>query len=171
MINSRQAAKPAVENDDRRQAIRSLYLESLQLVERLHRRLLDVVKDEFDRNGRSDINAIQALLLFNIGNSELTAGELRSRGYYLGSNVSYNLKKLVDLGFINHQRSRIDRRSVRVSLTPKGQEVAEVVSGLYERHVGSIEQVGGINSDEFQQMNRVLQRLDRFWNDTIAYRM
>jgi DNA-binding MarR family transcriptional regulator len=171
MINSRQAAKPALENDDRRQAIRSLYLESLQLVERLHRRLLDVVKDEFDRNGRSDINAIQALLLFNIGNSELTAGELRSRGYYLGSNVSYNLKKLVDLGFINHQRSRIDRRSVRVSLTPKGQEVAEVVSGLYERHVGSIEQVGGINSDEFQQMNRVLQRLDRFWNDTIAYRM
>jgi DNA-binding MarR family transcriptional regulator len=171
MINSRPAAKTANVSDDRREAIRSLYMESLQLVERLHRRLLDVIKDEFDRQGRSDINAIQALLLFNIGNSELTAGELRSRGYYLGSNVSYNLKKLVDLGFISHQRSRIDRRSVRVSLTPKGQEVAEVVSGLYERHIGSIEQVGGINSEEFQQMNRVLQRLDRFWNDTIAYRM
>ena len=75
-----------------KEALRSLYLESLHLVERLHRRLLDVIKDEFDRNGRSDINAIQALLLFNIGSSELTAGELRSRGYYLGSNVSYNLK-------------------------------------------------------------------------------
>ena len=171
MINSRQAAKPAPANDERRETIRSLYLESLQLVERLHRRLLDVIKDEFDRNGRSDINAIQALLLFNIGNSELTAGELRSRGYYLGSNVSYNLKKLVDLGFINHQRSRIDRRSVRVSLTPKGQAIAEVVGGLYERHVGSIEQVGGIGQDEFRQMNRALLRLDRFWNDTIAYRM
>jgi DNA-binding MarR family transcriptional regulator len=171
MINPRQAAKTANVSDDRRDAIRSLYMESLQLVERLHRRLLDVIKDEFDRNGRSDINAIQALLLFNIGNAELTAGELRSRGYYLGSNVSYNLKKLVDLGFINHQRSRIDRRSVRVSLTPKGQEVAEVVAGLYDRHVGSIEQVGGINTDEFKQMNRALQRLDRFWNDTIAYRM
>ena len=130
-----------------------------------------MIKDEFDRNGRSDINAIQALLLFNIGNSELTAGELRSRGYYLGSNVSYNLKKLVDLGFISHQRSRIDRRSVRVSLTPKGQAIAEVVAGLYERHIGSIEQVGGIGQEEFRQMNRALQRLDRFWNDTIAYRM
>jgi DNA-binding MarR family transcriptional regulator len=171
MINSRQAAKPAAVNDERREAIRSLYLEALQLVERLHRRLLDVIKDEFDRNGRSDINAIQALLLFNIGNSELTAGELRSRGYYLGSNVSYNLKKLVDLGFINHQRSRIDRRSVRVSLTPKGAAIADVVAGLYERHIGSIEQVGGINAEEFKQMNRALQRLDRFWNDTIAYRM
>jgi len=172
MMTSRQPAKPAaVEHEDQRSAIRSLYLESLQLVERLHRRLLDVIKDEFDRNGRSDINAIQALLLFNIGNAELTAGELRSRGYYLGSNVSYNLKKLVELGFISHQRSRVDRRSVRISLTPKGQEVAEVVGRLYERHVGSIEQVGGINRDEFQQMNRALQRLDRFWNDTIAYRM
>jgi DNA-binding MarR family transcriptional regulator len=171
MITTRQAAKPAPVQDERRDAIRSLYLESLQLVERLHRRLLDVIKDEFDRNGRSDINAIQALLLFNIGNAELTAGELRSRGYYLGSNVSYNLKKLVDLGFINHQRSRIDRRSVRVSLTPKGQAIAEVVAGLYERHIGSIEQVGGINQEEFRQMNRALQRLDRFWNDTIAYRM
>ena len=98
MINSRPMAKTANVIDERRDSIRTLYMESLQLVERLHRRLLDVIKDEFDRNGRSDINAIQALLLFNIGNAELTAGELRSRGYYLGSNVSYNLKKLVDLG-------------------------------------------------------------------------
>jgi DNA-binding MarR family transcriptional regulator len=171
MINSRPVAKTASVSDERRDSIRTLYMESLQLVERLHRRLLDVIKDEFDRNARSDINAIQALLLFNIGNAELTAGELRSRGYYLGSNVSYNLKKLVELGFINHQRSRIDRRSVRISLTDKGSEVAEVVGKLYERHIGSIEQVGGINADEFQQMNRALQRLDRFWNDTIAYRM
>ncbi|MDN2582799.1 MULTISPECIES: transcriptional regulator LdtR [Aquibium] len=171
MINSRQAPKPVPAPDDRKEAIRSLYLEALQLVERLHRRLLDVIKDEFERNGRSDINAIQALLLFNIGNSELTAGELRTRGYYLGSNVSYNLKKLVDLGFINHQRSRIDRRSVRISLTPKGQDIAEIVAGLYDRHIGSIEQVGGINVDEFRAMNKALLRLDRFWNDTIAYRM
>lgn len=171
MINSRPNAKTVSVNDERKDTLHSLYLESLQLVERLHRRLLDVIKDEFERNGRNDINAIQALLLFNIGNSELTAGELRTRGYYLGSNVSYNLKKLVDLGFIHHQRSRIDRRSVRVSLTPKGQEIAEVVAGLYQRHVGSIEQVGGINQEEFRQMNKALQRLDRFWNDTIAYRM
>lgn len=172
MIKSNQAgSRPAQKTDDHHESIRSLYLESLQLVERLHRRLLDVIKDEFDRNGRSDINAIQALLLFNIGNAELTAGELRSRGYYLGSNVSYNLKKLVELGFIHHQRSRIDRRSVRISLTPKGQEVAATVAGLYDRHIGSIEAVGGINAEEFQQMNKALQRLDRFWNDTIAYRM
>lgn len=157
--------------DPSEQVIHNLYLESVHLVERLHRRLLDVIKDEFDRQGRDDINAVQALLLFNIGSSELTAGELRSRGYYMGSNVSYNVKKLVDLGFINHARSRIDRRSVRISLTDKGQDVAETVAKLYQRHVGSIHKVGGIGSDEFGQMNKLLQRLDRFWNDQILYRL
>lgn len=151
--------------------LRDLYLESLQLVERLHRRLLDVIKDEFDRKGRSDINSVQALLLFNIGNSELTAGELRSRGYYLGSNVSYNLKKLVDLGYINHQRSRVDRRSVRISLTDEGVEIAETVAALYDRHISSIAKVGGIGESEFEQLNKLMQRLDRFWNDQILYRL
>ena len=107
--------------------IRPHYLEALTLVERLHRRLLDVIKDEFDRRGRADINSVQALLLYNIGDKELTAGELRTRGYYLGSNVSYNLKKLVEMGFLDHQRSRVDRRSVRIKLTDKGREVRDAV--------------------------------------------
>jgi DNA-binding MarR family transcriptional regulator len=151
--------------------LKPLYLEALTLVERLHRRLLDVVKDEFDRFGRSDVNNVQALLLFNIGDSELTAGELRTRGYYLGSNVSYNLKKLVEMGYIHHQRSRMDRRSVRIRLTDKGREVAEIVGALYDRHISSIDQVGGIGADEFHEMNRSLQRLDRFWTDQILYRL
>ena len=152
-------------------ALKTLYLESLSLVERLHRRLLDVVKDEFERQGRSDLNAVQALLLFNIGDGELTAGELKSRGYYQGSNVSYNLKKLVDLGFVSHRRSSVDRRTVRVALTPAGKEIAEIVGGLYDRHIGSIEKVGGLSADEFGQLNKAMQRLDRFWNDQILYRL
>ncbi|MGB6428533.1 MAG: helix-turn-helix domain-containing protein, partial [Methyloceanibacter sp.] len=87
------------------QDFKGRYLVSLKLIERLHLLLLDVIKDEFERLGRTDVNSVQALLLFNIGDAELTAGELTSRGYYLGSNVSYNLKKLVDAGYINHQRS------------------------------------------------------------------
>ncbi|MEM6710857.1 MAG: MarR family winged helix-turn-helix transcriptional regulator [Pseudomonadota bacterium] len=156
---------------DEEQGLEPLYMEALHLVERLHRRLLDVIKDEFDRQGRSDINSVQALLLFNIGDSELTAGELRTRGYYLGSNVSYNLKKLVDLGFVSHQRSRMDRRSVRVKLTEKGKDVANVVGELYSRHLKSIEKVGGLGADEFQDLNKSLHRLERFWTDQILYRL
>ena len=150
---------------------RSLYLETLTLVERLHRRLLDVIKDEFDRRSRADINAVQALLLYNIGEKDLTAGELRTRGYYLGSNVSYNLKKLVEMGYLDHQRSRVDRRSVRIKLTDKGREVRDIVDMLYQKHLGTVTQVGGINTDEFATLNKSLQRLERFWTDQILYRM
>ncbi len=105
---------------DEAEDLKGRYLVSLKLVERLHRLLLDVIKDEFERLGRVDVNSVQALLLYNIGDAELTAGELTSRGYYLGSNVSYNLKKLVDAGYIHHQRSTTDRRSVRVQAHREG---------------------------------------------------
>jgi len=151
--------------------IRPQYLEALTLVERLHRRLLDVIKDEFDRRGRSDINSVQALLLYNIGDKELTAGELRTRGYYLGSNVSYNLKKLVEMAFLDHQRSRVDRRSVRIKVTEKGREVRDIIEGLCQKHVRTVEQVGGINAEEFSTLNKSLHRLERFWTDQILYRL
>ncbi|MEP2944241.1 MAG: MarR family winged helix-turn-helix transcriptional regulator [Hyphomicrobiales bacterium] len=159
------------EHVDEIDVLRPHYLESLRLVERLHRRLLDVIKDEFDRNGRSDVNSVQALLLYNIGDADLTAGELRTRGYYLGSNVSYNLKKLVESGYISHQRSDLDRRSVRVSLTDKGREVADIVTDLYERHTMSIQKIGGIGAGEFEMLNKSLMRLERFWTDQILYRL
>ena len=164
------AVEPA-ERAERIDQVRPLYLEALTLVERLHRRLLDVIKDEFDRRGRADINSVQALLLYNIGDKELTAGELRTRGYYLGSNVSYNLKKLVEMGFLDHQRSRVDRRSVRIKLTDKGTDVRDIVEQLYQKHVRTVEQVGGINSDEFASLNKALHRLERFWTDQILYRL
>ena len=157
--------------EERFETVKPLYLEALTLVERLHRRLLDVIKDEFDRRGRADINSVQALLLYNIGDKELTAGELRTRGYYLGSNVSYNLKKLVEMGFLDHQRSRVDRRSVRIKLTEKGADVRETVRALYEKHVRTVEQVGGISGEEFSTLNKSLHRLERFWTDQILYRL
>jgi DNA-binding MarR family transcriptional regulator len=151
--------------------LKTRYLVSLKLIERLHRLLLDVIKDEFERLGRTDVNSVQALLLYNIGDAELTAGELTSRGYYLGSNVSYNLKKLVDAGYIDHQRSTVDRRSVRVKLTDKGQEICKLVNTLYQRQLKSLEQVGGIGSDELEVLNKALIRLERFWTDQIRYQL
>jgi DNA-binding MarR family transcriptional regulator len=151
--------------------LKGRYLASLKLVERLHRLLLDVIKDEFDRLGRTDLNSVQALLMYNIDDAVLTAGELTGRGYYLGSNVSYNLKKLVDAGFIRHERSTTDRRSVRVSLTDKGLKVSKVVAGLYQRQLGSLEQVGGVGNDDLETLNKSLVRLERFWTDQIRYQL
>ncbi|KZK76433.1 MarR family protein [Pseudovibrio sp. W64] len=170
MINTNRAVEVLAQEEET-VGLKPAYLEALTLIERLHRRLLDVIKDEFDRMGRSDVNSVQALLLFNIGDAELTAGELRTRGYYLGSNVSYNLKKLVETGYINHERSQMDRRSVRVSLTEKGREIAQIVDDLYSRHILSVEQVGELSTENFEELNRSLRRLERFWTDQILYRL
>ena len=145
------------------------YLDVLSLVERLHRLLLDVIKDEFERVGLLEINSVQALLLFNIGDNEVTAGELKSRGYYQGSNVSYNLKKLVEMGYMHHQRCEIDRRSVRVRLTEKGREVRDMVSELFERHADGLQSKGVLNSEGIEEISTALKRVERYWTDQIRY--
>lgn len=165
---------PELARDDcnpREEDIRPVYIEALTLVERLHHRLLDVIRDEFERRNRDDINPVQALLLYNIGDAELTASELRTRGYYLGSNVSYNVRKLVDLGFLHYGRSRLDRRAVRISLTAKGQEIRDIVTHLYDRQAAAVEKIGGVSRDAFRDMNIALDRLERFWLDQIRYRL
>ena len=147
------------------------YLEVLNLIERLHRRLLDVIKDDFERHGEPEVNPVQALLLYNIADSELTAGELKTRGHYHGSNVSYNLKKLVESGYVHHERSATDRRSVRVRLTPKGQSVRNRVDALYNRQMQAIEHVVGLDAPELDRINKALTRLERYWTDQILYRL
>jgi len=164
-----EAARPRAPAGE--ETFRSEYLRALRLIERLHRLLLDVIKDEFDRRGGAEINSVQALLLYNMGESELTAGELKSRGHYLGSNVSYNLKKLVDMGYLHYKRSDTDRRSVRVSLTSKGVEAREVIQRLYGRQLGSVEAVGEVTAEDLRALNRALLRLERFWGDQIRYRL
>jgi len=152
-------------------SVRSEYLHTLRMIERLHRLLLDVIKDEFDRYGGAEINSVQALLLNNMGDDELTAGELKTRGYYLGSNVSYNLKKLVETGYLHYKRSDKDRRSVRVSLTPKGLEARAIIQKLYERQLLSLEAVGQLTLEDFKALNKALVRLERFWTDQVRYRL
>ncbi len=145
------------------------YLEALALVERLHRLLLDVIKDEFERVNVLEVNAVQALLLFNIGDNEVTAGELKSRGYYQGSNVSYNLKKLVEMGYMHHQRCEIDRRSVRVRLTQKGRDVRDVVAQLFARHADGLQGRGVLGADGIDQITMSLRRVERYWTEQIRY--
>lgn len=145
------------------------YLETLTLVERLHRLLLDVIKDEFERVGILEINAVQALLLFNIGENEVTAGELKSRGYYQGSNVSYNLKKLVESGYMHHQRSEIDRRSVRVSLTEKGRGIRMIIARLFAGHAEGLQTTGVLDMNGIDEITTALRRVERYWSDQIRY--
>ena len=109
------------------------------------------------------------MLLFNIGDNEVTAGELKSRGYYQGSNVSYNLKKLVDMGYMHHQRCEIDRRSVRVRLTEKGRAVRDVVSDLFMGHAMGLQDKGVLDMNGLDEIATALRRVERYWTDPIRY--
>ncbi len=146
-----------------------LFLDILSLVERLHRRLLDVIKNHLDAIGKNDLNPVQALLIYNIGENEMTAGELKSRGYYQGSNVSYNLKKLVEMGYLRHERSDHDRRAVRISLTDEGYAIRETVGGLYQKHLEELMHDDLINHDELKNLRKNLRNLERFWSDKIHF--
>ncbi|SEN74188.1 DNA-binding transcriptional regulator, MarR family [Paracoccus alcaliphilus] len=145
------------------------YLETLQLLERMHRLMLDLVKDEFERLRRNDLTPVQALLLYNLGEAEVTAGELRSRGMYQGSNVSYNLKKLVAMGYVSHERCDMDRRAVRVRLTPAGQEVRDIVRRLFMRHADGLAMSGVLDDPPIELVNLQTRRIERFWTDQIRY--
>src|SRR5215469_8393202 len=117
-----------------------VYLELIALVERLHRRLLELVKMELEMDGIYDINNIQAMILYHVGDMEMSVRELTLRGCYLGSNVSYNLKRLAENGYIVQERSSHDHRSLRVRLSDKGLALCEKIKQLHERQVASLSQ-------------------------------
>jgi DNA-binding MarR family transcriptional regulator len=148
--------------------VKQSYLETIRLIERLHRRFLDVIKTELDRLGIEDINNVQTLILSNISNEQLTVGELTARGYYLGSNVSYNVKKLVENGYLNQERSPHDRRMTRVRVSEKGLELCERIDELYRKNATELEREV-VGREQLVAANQVLSALERYWSNYITY--
>jgi DNA-binding MarR family transcriptional regulator len=138
------------------------YLEVISLIERLHRQFLGLLKLELDSLRIHDVNNVQAMLLFNMGEDEISVGELISRGYYLGSNVSYNVKKLADSDYLTYERSVHDRRSIRVRLTRKGSTLRDRLSGMLTRQIGMLGETQ-ITDTDLESVVTTLQRLERFW--------
>ncbi len=144
------------------------YLELTRLIERLHRRFLDVLRAELTRQGIKEVNAVQALLLTNIGEEEIVIRDLVERGYYLGSNVSYNIKKLVESGFLEQQRSEHDRRSVRIKLTPKALDLVIKIKELEDNHVSSLAD-NDVAEGDIEQVLRTMRRVERTWADNMHF--
>ncbi len=122
-----------------------------------------------ERLGYSDINNVQSLILYNIGDDNLTVGDLTHRGYYLGSNVSYNLKKLVENGYLDQERSRHDRRSSKVQLTDKGAALRIQLAELFDEQVGQLDESGRLDSVEMSELIRMLKAMERFWGDMTRF--
>lgn len=144
------------------------YYQSILLIERLHRQFLELVKAELERRGIHDINNVQSLILYNISNDDLTVGELTARGYYLGSNVSYNVKKMVENGYLVQERSLHDRRSVRVRLSEKGLALRDKLREMFERQVDGLK-AASINESSINELNRSLIEMERYLVGRLGY--
>ncbi len=144
------------------------YLELTRLIERLHRRFIDVLKAELNRIGVKNINGVQALLLANIGEQEIVIRDLVERGYYLGSNVSYNIKKLTDLGYLDQERSAHDRRSVTLRLTEKALNVVRRMRDLQSNNADAFSKRGA-GPEDMEEVCETLRTLERTWADYIHY--
>lgn len=148
--------------------MRQSYYDSVLLIERLHRHFLEVMKAELDRQGIQDTNNVQALILYNIGDDELTVGELTARGYYLGSNVSYNVKKMVENDYLKQARSPHDRRSVRVRLSDKGLKLRRLIDKALDSQAEALNQ-HGIGEEQLASACETLRRLERYWSTSLSY--
>jgi DNA-binding MarR family transcriptional regulator len=142
--------------------VKESYLETIALIERLHRQCMEVVKAELDRIGVRDLNAVQAMILFNLGENELTVGELTQRGYYLGSNVSYNVKKLVELGYLLQQRSPHDKRATHLRCSEKGLSICHQLDNLFATQANDLAN-NGVDRQALSQTNDALVRVEGYW--------
>jgi DNA-binding MarR family transcriptional regulator len=139
------------------------YLEVLGLAERLHRQFLDVINVELDALGVRDINSVHALILLNIGDAEMTASELQLRGCYMGSNVSYNLKRLTESGYVSQERSKHDRRVIMVRNSPKGLELCVALTAMNARHLAGMLRAD-LKLEDLDHCRGTLRSLHRFWS-------
>ena len=143
------------------------YFESVVRIERLHRLFLEIVRVELERMQVKDINSVQCLILYNIGREQVTIGELTGRGYYLGSNVSYNLSKMIKNQYLIHEQSNHDRRISNVRLSEKGLALCAKIDELFKKHAKELEQ-NGIGSNQLNNLVNIFNGLEGFWKSLLG---
>jgi DNA-binding MarR family transcriptional regulator len=138
------------------------------LIDRLHRRFLDVLRSELTRRHVTDISASQVMMLITIGDDEISVRHLIERGYYLGSNSSYNLKHLIGAGYVTRTPLPRDRRSAVLKLTAKGRALCTTIVRADIACIGLLGKLLGGDA-EMARMIRALKLLERAWSDLLQY--
>ncbi len=148
--------------------MKALYFESITLIERLHHLFLDVLKTELDRLRIFDINNVQSFILYNVGKNEMTVGEISNRGYYLGSNVSYNLKKLVENGYFVQEKAKHDKRASKIRLSEKGLKLYDKIDKIFTQQASNLK-YNGIVDQNLTDTLKLLRKLESYWSFIIAH--
>ena len=138
------------------------YLSAIRMIERLHRQFFEMVRKILDAKSVRDLNAAQAIVMFHIGEEDMTVGELTNRGYYLDSNPSYNVRKMVEAVYLVQERSRHYQRSIRLRLTEKGLELRGTLQDMFNRQTMALGP-DSVTQDDLRTANGILSWLEWFW--------
>ncbi|MEP4190532.1 MAG: MarR family transcriptional regulator, partial [Sneathiella sp.] len=103
----------------------------------------------------------------NIGDEEINVRELMSRGYYQGSNASYNLKKLVEMGYLVQEKSERDRRATMIRLSEKGLDLVSKITQSEEKQSQMLARANP--SPDLENTRKSLRQIERIWTDYIQY--
>lgn len=137
------------------------YYNVFVMMEKMHRLFLDVIRVYLCKKNVRDINNVQALLIYNIGHQKLTVGDLTSQGYYLGTNVSYNLRKTIENGYVIQTPCSYDRRSSEVNLSEKGLELLKVMGEIFEEHTTKLSE-NNIDDQKIEDLYFTLNRIETY---------
>lgn len=176
MIGVRHSENPRVVHDiaDLRNGDAGLpigwHAEFMRQFERLHRRYLDVIQVVLSERDIDDVNPVQALMIADIGDGEVALRDLIDRGNYLANAATYNIRKLVELGYVEQGRSARDRRVGKVKLTGMGLalrrqlldadcEISEALSRFGDWH------------DRSEAVTNTVRDLERVYLDRISRRL
>lgn len=147
------------------------YLRTLLLLDQAYHQLLNAIRYELDRRGIRTLNNVQALLIYNFGKRVFRVSELRAQGLYSGSNISYNLQKLVDLGYIRREGCSNDRRAALVQLTSKGEEIRDILADLFDRQADLLAPIADISGSDLKGLNAGFEKFGRFWRDQVRFHL
>ncbi|MDR2598593.1 MAG: MarR family transcriptional regulator [Holosporales bacterium] len=150
--------------------MRNCCLELSACGEKAFRVFLDIIKQELDGFGIADISSTQAFILMNVGNNVITMGEVLSRGYYVGSNASYNLKKMIANGYMKQSPSDYDKRASYLSLTDKGLDLCNKLEKSVNKHMSRFESTAA-GKLELERGIKFMKKIESYWQDILMRRV
>ncbi|MDR0630481.1 MAG: MarR family winged helix-turn-helix transcriptional regulator [Holosporales bacterium] len=149
--------------------MKNSYLELPIYGEKMHRLFLDVIKQELDNLAVADISSVQAFILMNVNDNVITMGEVLSRGYYVGSNASYNIKKMITNSYMRQTPSDYDKRAIYLSLTEKGLNLCERLENSIKEHIDKFK-ISNANKAEIDKGLKFLKKFETYWQDVLQRR-
>ena len=111
------------------------YIEAIHLCEKITQDFEELSQNILYSSGIEDLNATQAILLYKISlyKGNISPKEIGSKRYYNGTNVTYNLNKLKNKGYLEEKKSDIDKRKKNINITKKSDKIISLFDSHFNK--------------------------------------